>query len=191
MRATTAVPLKLASRSGRVLRITAALLLLACSVSVSAQAAKTAKDAPSAVLIKGTISARGLPFFGPNAIGALYGEYLLGAGAQDAASAVSAAGEGSAKYEDRLVSAWYTRDHVVLSSAWKGSTAAGAGARVLARPEGPVLFLEGEGYSLFLEIGAESASTLSFARALNRKFVVFFRNASSDAELSFPSTVEY
>jgi hypothetical protein len=178
-----------ASRPGRGFR--AAIAVLASCESIAAEAAEARAETPAAVLLKGAISARGLPFFGPNAIGALYGEYLLGMRARDAASAVAAAGGAAASDKARLVSVWYTRESVVLSAAWKSSASYGPGARVLARPEGPALFLKGEGYSLFLELAAESPEARSFAQALNRKFAVFFRNAPSDAELSFPSVVEY
>jgi hypothetical protein len=170
--------------------LAAAAILIPMAAAAAAGTAQPVSRAPAAVLLKGTISARGLPFFAPNAIGVLYGEYLLGAAARDAASAV-AAGEGSAMDKDRRVSVWYTRESVVLSSAWKPVSPADAGPRVLARPEGPVLYLKGEGYALFLELRADTAEARSFAQALNRKFSVFFRNASSDAELSFPSVVEY
>jgi|GEM_PF-1439324 len=174
-----------------VLLALAATLLIATVAPASPQATKARPEAPSAVLLRGTFSVRGLPFFGPNAIGALHGEYLLGTRASDAASAVAAAANDPAKYEDRRVSAWYTKERVVLSTGWKASASAGPGAFVLARPEGPVLFLKGEGYSLFLELRAETPETKAFAQALNRKFGVFFRNAASDAELSFPALVEY
>jgi hypothetical protein len=180
-------------RSGRAFAVAIALLVLAGRAPAAAApaAAAPAAAAPAAILLKGAIAERGIPFFGPNAIRALYGEYLLGKSALDAASAVGAAESAPGKDDPRIARLWYTRESVVLSSAWKASGAYGAGSRVLDRPEGPAVFLKGGGYSLFLELASDSPEARSFAQALNRKFAVFFRNASSDAELSFPSTVEY
>jgi hypothetical protein len=195
LRASPRIRRSASPRSGRAFAAAIAILLVAGRMPVPAQsapaAAAKAAAAPAAILLKGAIAERGLPFFGPNAIRALYGEYLLGERAQDAASAVGAAESAPGKDDPRLVRLWYTRESVVLSSAWKASSAYGAGSRVLDRPEGPAVHLKGEGYSLFLELRSESPEARSFAPALNRKFAVFFRNASSDAELSFPSTVEY
>jgi hypothetical protein len=180
---------------GRAFAAAIAAFLVVGRISAFAEAAPAAAApaaaAPAAILLKGAIAERGLPFFGPNAIRALYGEYLLGARARDAASAVGDAGSASGKGDPRLARLWYTRESVVLSQAWKAASAYGSLSRVLDRPEGPAVFLKGEGYSLFLELAIDSPEARSFAQALNRKFAVFFRNASSDAELSFPSTVEY
>lgn len=173
-------------------RASIAFAAFACALSLlqaAAQAAGNPAVKKTAVLLRGTYPLRGLPFFGPNAIQSLYGEYHLGIEARDAAAALKAASDELGKSNPNRINVWYTREQVVLSSEWK-STAA-PGVRILSRPEAEVLFVKGEGYSLFLECKAAGSEIRAFALALNRKFSVFFGKASSDTELSFPALVEY
>jgi len=167
-----------------------AVLFLAAGAAAQSSGARAAKS--SGLLVRGPFSERGLPFFGANAIPVLRGEYLVGAKAEDAASAVGAASaEGSASSAGPTT-VWYTREGVVLSSAWQAIPgSANASLRLLAQPEGEVLYVRGEGYSLFVRAPKADAAARSFALALNRRFAVFFNSASSDAELSFPAVVEY
>jgi hypothetical protein len=177
-------------------RASIAFAAFACALSLlqaAAQAAGNPAVKKTAVLLRGTYPLRGLPFFGPNAIQSLYGEYHLGIEARDAAAALKAASDELGQGNPNRINVWYTREQVVLSSEWKSTVA--PGMRILSRPEGrpgiEVLFVKGEGYSLFFECNTDNAELRSFALALNRKFAVFFNNASSDAELSFPALVEY
>jgi hypothetical protein len=177
-------------------RASIAFAAFACALSLlqaAAQAAGNPAVKKTAVLLRGTYPLRGLPFFGPNAIQSLYGEYHLGIEARDAAAAARAVIEDEEKHKASRVAVWYTREPLVISAEdWKPT--ASSALRVLAqpdRPSGSVLFVKGGGYSLFFECNTDNAELRSFALALNRKFAVFFNNASSDAELSFPALVEY
>jgi hypothetical protein len=183
-------------RSPRRLFGCASAAVLVVSFALSYHVFAQSNSAPakkSALLIRGTFAQRGLPFFGPNAIQSLSGEYLLGDSSRDQAAALKAAQDELGQGNPNRINVWYTREQVVLSSEWKSTVA--PGMRILSRPEGrpgiEVLFVKGEGYSLFLECKAVSAEIRAFALALNRKFSVFFGKASNDTELSFPALVEY
>jgi hypothetical protein len=130
-----------------------------------------------AMLVSGADSVRGLPFFSPNAIAALTGVY-----SSDAAAAVSATSR---------ITLWYTREAVVLGSAWKRLDLGGSAAYSLARDSGSALCLKGARYALFFVLPVDDAANRAFILAFNRKFLVFFENAPTDAELSFPAYVDY
>jgi hypothetical protein len=155
-------------------------LVVALGAAVDAEAQNAASRAEAsrrAMLVRGADSARGLPFFGPNAIAALSGAYRLVAGGGEAV-------------------VWYTRDSVVLGPEWKRTSLGGVEgsqpeARVLARARGIAVALEGEKYSLFFELASDAPSWRAFAFAFDRKFRGFFDAATSDAELSFPAYVDY
>ncbi len=145
------------SRPPRCAPLLAAIL---CIVAMPAQAqpagapkpAASAKTAAKnvALLLRGAFYERGLPFFGPNAIPVLRGEYLIGGEAEDAVSAIGTAPAGSeaqaAEAGSGAATVWYTREMIVLSSAWTAVPgSANASLRILARPEGDVLYVKGEG----------------------------------------------
>jgi len=142
-----------------------------------------------AFLLRGPDVVKGLPFFPPNVLRALAGAYSL-----DAPSALEPARDASRAGELKL---WYTREALVLGSAWKRAEAYGGGAYLMGRGGGSVLLLRAEGYYLFFELpGAapsapEELKRRAFVRAFDRKFLSFFKNAGSDAELSFPAFVDY
>ena len=124
-------------------------------------------------LLSGPAALRGLPFFTPNAIRVLRGEYDLG---------------------PLRVAVWYTREALVFGEAWKVQPAGRGGSAkswLLERSAGPVLAIAEPGYSLFVELPLDSASLRRFAWALDEKFRVFFLNAPTDAELSFPAFVDF
>jgi len=173
------------SRAGvLVLSLAAALSLLApCGLAAQAGGRATgsaagATAAPAAIrsparLLSGPAALRGLPFFAPNAIRVLRGEYDLG---------------------PFRITLWYTRDALVFGDAWKAQPSGRGGqARswLLERPEGPVLAIAESGYSLFLELPLDSPSLRRFAWALDEKFRIFFLNSPTDAELSFPAFVDF
>ena len=175
--------------------------IAALSVPVLAALAFAAGQAPKvaaqtgtarlAMLVRGADSVRGLPFFPPNALAALVGAYRP-------QSAVSVAapqpGEpGAAGVDETTV--WYTRETLVLGPAWKRTGLVGSEAYLMARPRGAVILLKQARYYLFFElpVGAEPGDKdrLSFVRAFDRKFLAFFNNAATDAELSFPAYVDF
>ena len=138
-----------------------------------------------AVLLRGADAVKGLPFFAPNAIAALSGLYAL----------EMPAGAGAAPGPAAQVAVWYSRESIVFAPTWKRVDSRGVGAFAdaaysLARGEGTVLALKSEGYTLFFEMTGDPRAT-DFARAFSGKFPIFFRNAASDAELSFPAFVDY
>ncbi len=156
------------------LALSLVVLLAMATGGARAQTPPPASSKPaSARLLKGPTAVRGLPFFGQNAIAALSGEYAVG---------------------QRRVKVWSCRSPVFYSPAWKPTqTDLGASTRafLLARPEGPVLAFSAGSFTLFVELPADSPSLRRFSVALERRFAVFFVNAASDAELSFPAFVEY
>jgi hypothetical protein len=165
--------------------LAAALILAVASWPVSAAPvrAPTAAAHRRAILVSGADRARGLPFFEPNAIAALSGRYALDAAAQAGAGAPA------------TVAVWFSRESLVFGPAWKRVDAREAGtyaeaAYSLPRDVGAVLALKFEGYALFFELSGDPRAA-AFSRAFSAKFPVFFRNAPSDAELSFPAYVDY
>jgi hypothetical protein len=140
-----------------------------------------------AVLLRGADAVKGLPFFAPNAIAALSGLYDLD----------KPAATGSADADARIaqVAVWYSRESIVFAPTWKRVDSRGAfsnadAAYSLERGGLTVLALKSEGYTLFFELSDNPRAT-DFARAFSAKFPIFFHNAASDAELSFPAYVDY
>jgi len=85
---------------------------------------------------------------------------------------------------------------VLFSDAWKAAETANFRAPVLRvfrlqRDVSVVLALKAASYILFLELPEDTVALRRFALALDRRFGFFFENAATDAELSFPSFVEY
>lgn len=159
------------------LSLVAALSLLGPRGLAAQAAADTAPGAAAARsparLLSGPAALRGLPFFAPNAIRVLRGEYDLG--------------------PFRVV-LWYTREALVFGDAWKAQPSGRGGQAkswLLDRPEGTVLVIAESGYSLLAELPQDSASLRRFLWALDEKFRVFFLNAPTDAELSFPAFVDF
>jgi hypothetical protein len=160
------------------------IALAACALvgwAALAQGAAAQGTAPArrAILLRGADAVKGLPFFPPNAIAALSGVY-------------GPEGTASGAPETRV---WYSREALVLSSAWKRADLGASGlpdesAYALARAGGSVLALRTAKYTLFFELGDDPGGR-DFARAFDRKFRSFFDNAASDAELSFPAYVDY
>jgi hypothetical protein len=152
--------------------LTAAALALALAAFPLGPLASLPAD--MAVLSEGTIALRGLPFFAPNAIRALGGEYSL----------------GSAR-----IQVWFTRDAVAFSEAWKRTPLAGYVAYVQARKDaaaakGTLYALALGPYALFVQVPEDGADARSFIAAFERRFAVFYANAKDDSELSFPAFVD-
>lgn len=160
----------------------AAVLVLAAAAGAQEGQASSAQRA---LLVRGAASVRGLPFFPPNALTALAGAYSLAAPAATGSAAPSEA------------AVWYTREALVLGGEWKKTDLGGTSAFTLARPTGRLLVVKTPRYYLFFELpqrggqGTADPRDLAFVRAFDRKFQVFFENAATDAELSFPAYVDY
>jgi hypothetical protein len=165
-------------------RIARTLIALAALVLAGGALFGAGAAAPRrAVLLRGADAVKGLPFFPPNAIAALSGAYVPG---------LPASGAAPGRPETAV---WYSRELIVLSSAWKRADAGAVGfpdeaAYSLARGSLTVLAIRAPKYTLFFELSDESGGR-EFARAFDRKFRSFFDNAASDAELSFPAYVDY
>jgi hypothetical protein len=160
------------------------LFALAARGTAPAQAAKLpAPSGRQAFLVRGADAVKGLPFFPPNAIAALTGAY-----SPDVR-------EGNSADRSAEIAVWFTSEALVLGSSWKRADFPGHDAFVLARPQGPVLVLKGTSYYLFFELPSGAASDDSrhraFIQAFDRKFQVFFGNAATESELSFPAYVDY
>jgi hypothetical protein len=131
-----------------------------------------------ALLVSGPTPVRGLPFFSPNGIPGLSGSYLVGAD---------------------TVPLWYSREALVFDSAWRDTPAlapAGARAFVLSAEGSPfaerfTVAWKMRKFSVILSLHADEAAGRRFALAFLTRFAFFFDNAVTDAELSFPATVDY
>ena len=144
-----------------------------------------------AILIRGPLVFRGLPFFAPNALPGLEGEYSLALSSAEPKSQGSA-GEVSAERALRL-RVWYTREPLYFGTGWiRGtlgrytiytSTHDATGALVIA--------FAADRYELLVELPGDSAVLRRFAIALEDRFAVFFAEATTDAELSFPAYVDF
>ena len=170
----------------------ARILILAVALAGLARpalsAASPASGTPArAILAKGPDASRGLPFFSANAIPSLRVEYLIVPAGAIPANAAEAVAPGRA---DPVVRVWYTRERLVLGATWKVVELGGRRARLLERVEGPVIALISERYALLFELPADSPSLRGFATTLERRFAIFFDNAPTDAELSFPAIVD-
>lgn len=167
------------------LALVSALALSCCRAGTPAAAeARAAPPHPAAflkpgraVLARGTEPARGLPFFGPNAIEGLYGRYEL------------ALEPNGARYAVEL---WYTRAPLVLPSAWtRADCAAAPRGSLSSSGEGSVSwYLPGEGYALLVRFPSEYPDPCRFAAVLAERFAFFRRYAPDEAAVSFPAILE-
>jgi hypothetical protein len=177
------------------LGIASAVFLLSVAATLPAQTGGAA-GAQRAILVDGAFAVKGLPFFPPNALSALTGRYRpdSGQGSVPSTARSSPASPGSGSKAD-AISVWYTRETLVMDGSWRRTETGGAESYVLARPQGPVIVQKSARFYLFFEFPAgaspEDRSLLSFISAFDRKFLVFFSNAATDAELSFPAYVDY
>jgi hypothetical protein len=163
--------------------VASALACLAIAAGTAGAQAAAAPAARRALLVRGAVPARGLPFFPPNAISCLSGAYSL----------ASDPGKLPGGEKAREVGVWYTREALVLTAAWKKAPAFGAGAMSLARDRALVLVLKDPRYYLLFDFpqALDEATMGAFALAFGRKFQAFLENAATEAELSFPAFVDY
>lgn len=195
----------LALRRAALTILASVIALWPARIAAQSQVAAGPLAGPSrAILSRGTRAARGLPFFSPNAIPALWADYLLVPAGSVPGDAATAVGPGHAEPSIRV---WCTREAVVLGTVWTRTALGDHRAFILKRQDGPVLALIAARYTLFFELpaapaGASSGTALdlrrgaeaevvsflgNFALAFERRFSLFFDHAPSDAELSFPA----
>ncbi|HUX37386.1 MAG TPA: hypothetical protein VMV44_05735 [Rectinemataceae bacterium] len=141
----------------------------------SADSFAVAAPPGTAVLEEGPDRVRGLPFFAPNAIPALWGRYVLG---------------------NTDVVIWYTREILVFGKDWSPDPAwiAGKAYQALKTPgagEGLDLALRMSGWTLIFELPSSDPASRRFVAAFVDRFGFFLSNARSEADLSFPATVAY
>jgi len=145
----------------------------AAAVPGGAAAARPELPPGRALLLRGPEPRKGLPFFSPNAIPALVGEYEV---------------------SKSLVRVWSSRSPLSFGKSWESipiKLPASLRALRLARDGGPVIALAGPDYSLFFELPADTPAFRSFLAAFERRFAFFFEGAPTDAELSFPAYLDY
>jgi len=145
----------------------------AAAVPGGAAAARPELPPGRALLLRGPEPRKGLPFFSPNAIPALVGEYEV---------------------STALVRVWSSRSPLSFGKSWESipiKLPASLRALRLARDGGPVIALAGPGYSLFFELPEDTPAFRSFLAAFERRFAFFFEGAPTDAELSFPAYLDY
>jgi hypothetical protein len=134
-----------------------------------------------AILIHGPETLRGLPFFSPNAIPALGASYLLA---------------------DKAIRVWYTREALWFSDEWHAiPEPSGPGIKQVLRRDDArlgVIVLRTQRFSLFLSLpdGTGTGAGIGpefrrFSAGLVSRFAFFFDNAATDAELSFPATIDF
>lgn len=185
--------------SPRALALLLASLLAAGGFCVQASPAQVGPR--RAILARGADPVKGLPFFSPNAIAALAGAYGLG-GAAAASPAVppsasASGGSGAATAAaSAAVAVWFTRESLALGPEWKRLELGPYRAYELGSLDGSVVVLRADRYSLFFRAEPaypplSEAEARAFMQAFARKFLAFFENAASDAELSFPAFVDY
>jgi hypothetical protein len=169
-------------------------LAIFATAALGAQGASARSDAAirRALLVRGADAVKGLPFFPPNAIAALSGAYAL-----DGSTAPGGTAAPQATPDRPETAVWYSREAIVFGAAWKrvdlGAAASpGETAYSSARGAATVLALKTGKYALFFELlSGEDPRSRAFILAFDRKFLAFFTNAATDAELSFPAYVDY
>jgi hypothetical protein len=178
-----------AARRGAALAIAAGLALYSIA-QVTAEGSAQGRIVRRAILESGADAVKGLPFFSPNAIPTLTGAYELEQASQNASSGLAP--------NAPTLRLWYTRETVVLGSDWKSFELGEGRAYILSVGGKEVLALRADRYTLFFEPDTATGAarlgdekTKAFIRAFSRKFLSFFENAASEAELSFPAYVDY
>lgn len=152
----------------------AGILAFAAAPSASAQVALA-----RAVLVRGTLSVRGVPNFPANSIPALYGEYRL---------------------RSSTIPVWVVRDELYLTPEWAEipfrsptGTRIPAYSRPVTTGEGPrtVYALRDSAYWIVAETPLEYADPGPFLEALASRLAYFASQAKSPGDLSLPAVLEF
>lgn len=153
----------------------AAAVLLGTAPSSPAQ---TASPPSRAVLVRGTLSVRGVPHLPVNSIAALYGEYL---------------------WRGAAVRAWVIRDEIFLAEDWTAyqiRSVSGEALRSYSRKtgtpagEGLVIAVRDASFWILLEFQPGAEDLRAFAAAFVSRLVYFAAQAKSPSDLSLPAVLE-
>ena len=132
-----------------------------------------------AVLVRGTIPVRGVPYLSPNSIPALYGEYRLDAG---------------------LVRVWVIREEVFLTPEWgEIPFRSPQGARIraysrlvrTAEVSGTAYALRDSAYWILAEVPAALPNPAALLEVFAARLSYFVAQAKSTGDLSLPALLEY
>jgi hypothetical protein len=163
--------------------VLAILLLLAglpagAQTPQSAQGAQAPRAAPTAqaILERGPIPVRGIPFLPPNLLAAARGEYLAGQDRQD------------------KIEAYFTREPLVLPAGWRRVP---CGQEALLRLEGEerptfcCLEPGDGGYALFLSFEGEAFPWCSWTQAFLQSLRSLLSFSQGTGEVPFPAVLDY
>ncbi|NLJ47043.1 MAG: hypothetical protein GX430_10835 [Treponema sp.] len=173
-------PLAAAGRAKR--RRTSRLVAAALGFTVcllASQAAASQTTSARAVLVRGTLPVRGIPYLPANSLPALYGEYRPSAG---------------------LIRVWVIREELYLPPEWAElpfRSPAGTRTRAYSRPvetgEGPgtAYALRDSSYWILAEVPPPAGDSMPFLEALVGRLAYFAAQAKSPSDLSLPAVLEY
>ncbi|HUW42579.1 MAG TPA: hypothetical protein VMV90_16365 [Rectinemataceae bacterium] len=147
-----------------------------------------------AILVSGPLAFRGLPFFSPNALSGLVGEYALAppaVGAQGPAAAGS--GGGVPVLRTLTARVWFTHEPLYFGARW---TRGALGRYTVYSSTDQVtssviLAFTSDRYELLVELPSGTTAFHRFAMALADRFALFFSESATDADISFPAFVDY
>ena len=145
------------------------LLLCAAAAAAAGQSGQPGQ----AILQRGPLPARGIPFFPPNLLPAFRGEYLA---------------------EEGRVVVYFTREQVVLPSGWRGVRCAQTPlVRVVNEEDFTLCFVESAeaGYVLFFSFQSESFPWCAWTEAFLQRFRYLLAFTQSSSEVPFPAIFEY
>jgi hypothetical protein len=153
---------------------------VAVAKAISPQQDASTRQPGTAVLAEGSRIVVGLPGFGRNALPALYGEYAI-----TVADGVRV-----------RVPVWFTREVLVLPSAWKKApcrsmTAGFSALYAPAEADGSALWtLSTSDYHLFVSVPKEMSDPCAFMSKFSDRFSFFYRYAAQQEDISFPAILE-
>jgi hypothetical protein len=143
-----------------------AILLLLAGSTAGAQSGQ-------AVLLRGPLAARGIPFFPPNVLEAWRGEYQAG---------------------NARIEVYFTREALVLPAGWRKAP---CGQEALLRLEGEekptFCYLQpAEGaYAVFLSFEAEAFPWCGWTQAFLQRLRSLLAFSQGEAETPFPAILDY
>ena len=166
-----------ANRSKIARGVIAALTILLClaAVPAGAQAAQAPRPRPTAqaILERGPLASRGIPFFPPNVLAAYRGEYLAGTS---------------------RIEVYFTREALVLPAGWRKALCR---QEALLRLEGEenltFCYVEpGEtGYTVFLSFESDSFPWCAWTEAFLRRLRYLLAFSQGPEDVAFPAILEY
>jgi hypothetical protein len=140
-----------------------------CIGSVTA-APSTANGENRAILVRGSIPITGIPYFPPNALPALEGEY---------------------RFRSATVQVFFTREILYFPVEWTKARYGEASVYELKAGERVVAaYRDPSGFYLILDFPPNADWISRFFTAFRSRFEFFRQSAKTDADLSFPAVVE-